>query len=245
MALFEQRVSEDEVTAAREKIAAGASLRAAAAEIPCAASTLSTRIKKAEQAEDAAGDRARMGDNGHRAVQVAGDDPDLRALPAAAGAVPGAVGPVEILRGALLATKASGQADWPTRVSAARALAALCPEEVKPKPEHKPQPSTVVYDLPPGSNPVLHRARITGPKAPVRDAEAPTEQLPTAAYLFSYQPPDGPLELIGNWFPHLPDQASDGVSTVRLATTEDAETAERWRAELTAGRLPQTSEDTP
>jgi hypothetical protein len=36
MALFEQRVSEGDVTAARERIAAGASLRAAAAEIPCA-----------------------------------------------------------------------------------------------------------------------------------------------------------------------------------------------------------------
>src|SRR5712691_5709995 len=213
MALFEQRISEDDVTAAREKIAAGESLRAAAAEIPCAASTLSTRIKKAEQAEAAAGNRTRRGDSAQWAIDPGDDE----------GAVPGAVGPIEILRGALQATKASGQADWPTRVSAARALAALRPEEVKSKPEHKPQPSTVVYDLPPGSNPVLHRARITGPKAPVRDAEAPTEQLPTAAYLFSYQPPDGPLELIGNWFPHLPDQSSDAVSTVRLATTEDTE----------------------
>jgi hypothetical protein len=35
MARFEQRISEDEVTAARKKIAAGASLRSAAAEIPC------------------------------------------------------------------------------------------------------------------------------------------------------------------------------------------------------------------
>jgi hypothetical protein len=60
--------------------------------------------------------------------------------------------PVEILRGALLATKASGQPDWPTRLSAARALAALRPEEVEPQKE-QPAPSIVVYDLPPGADP--------------------------------------------------------------------------------------------
>jgi hypothetical protein len=49
-ALFEQRFSDEEVTAARRKIAAGASLRSAAAEIGCAPSTLSVRIKKAEAA---------------------------------------------------------------------------------------------------------------------------------------------------------------------------------------------------
>ena len=41
MARFQQKISEDEVSAARQKIAAGASLRSAAAEIPCAPSTLS------------------------------------------------------------------------------------------------------------------------------------------------------------------------------------------------------------
>src|SRR6266849_4399368 len=136
MALFEQRISDDEVAAARKKIAAGASLRSAAAEIPCAPSTLSLRIKKAAEAEADARDPARR-----RAAE------DARG-----GAVRGEVGPVETLRDAQHATKANGQPDWPTRVSAARALAALRPQEVKPETEHQPQPapSIVVYDLPPG-----------------------------------------------------------------------------------------------
>jgi len=48
-----QRISDEEVSAARAKIAAGATLRSAAAEIPCAASTLSVRIRKAEARESA------------------------------------------------------------------------------------------------------------------------------------------------------------------------------------------------
>jgi hypothetical protein len=51
MALFEKQYSEEQVAAARKKIAAGASLRRAAREIPCAPSTLSLRIRKAKQAE--------------------------------------------------------------------------------------------------------------------------------------------------------------------------------------------------
>ena len=54
MGLFEQRISAEQVAAGRAKIAGGGSLRAAAAEIPCAPSTLSVRIKKAEAAEDEA-----------------------------------------------------------------------------------------------------------------------------------------------------------------------------------------------
>ena len=61
MARFERRISEDDVTAARQKIAAGTSLRSAAAEIPCAPSTLSVRIRKAEVAEGNARDRATIG----------------------------------------------------------------------------------------------------------------------------------------------------------------------------------------
>lgn len=62
MARFERRISEEEVHAAREKIAAGATLRSAAAEIPCAPSTLSVRIRKAEAAEASARDRAPIGE---------------------------------------------------------------------------------------------------------------------------------------------------------------------------------------
>lgn len=51
MARFVKRISDEEVSAARARIAAGATLRSAAAEIPCAPSTLSVRIRKAEAAE--------------------------------------------------------------------------------------------------------------------------------------------------------------------------------------------------
>jgi hypothetical protein len=51
MGLFEQQFSGEQVAAARQAIAAGSSLRAAAAAIGCAPSTLSVRIKKAEAAE--------------------------------------------------------------------------------------------------------------------------------------------------------------------------------------------------
>jgi hypothetical protein len=154
MGLFEQRISAEQVAAARAKIAAGGSLRAAAAEIPCAPSTLSVRIKKAEAAEDEA--RRRTG------------------LPAREPAE--AVGPVEVLRGALNATKANGQPDWAVRVSAARTLAALRPEEVDPEPEPEPEAEadTIVYDLPPGSSPILHHAPSPPFFAP-EDSEPPAE----------------------------------------------------------------------
>jgi len=49
------------------------------------------------------------------------------------GAVPGEVAPVEMLRAARHATKASGQPDWAARLSAVRALVALPPEEDQPE----------------------------------------------------------------------------------------------------------------
>ncbi len=238
MTLFEQRISEDDVTAARNKIAGGASLRSAAAEIPCAPSTLSIRIKKAEQAEAEARERAGIRDNEHRAAQRWPEDPELRAIAAWEGAVPGDVGPVEILRGALLATKAGGQPDWPTRVSAARALAALRPEEVEPEKE-KPEPSIVVYDLPPGTDPVLHRAAKEA-EAPLSPAEAPPEPPPMSdLYTFDYEPPDGESVPIGMWSPASRDQSPDAGVNLVMRTTDDRGTAELWRAELSAGRLPQ------
>jgi hypothetical protein len=185
MGLFEQRISAEQVAAARAKIAAGGSLRAAAAEIPCAPSTLSVRIKKAEAAEDEA--RIRAG------------------LPAREPAE--AFGPVEVLRGALNATKANGQPDWAIRVSAARALAALRPEEVDPEPKDEPEAeaNTIVYDLPPGSSPILHRA----PPPPF----APKDSKPPPA------PPVEPgthfLERGGDLIP-LVRHAAEGSSQVHV-----------------------------
>ena len=247
MALFEQRISEDEVTAARNKIAAGASLRSAAAAIPCAPSTLSARIRKAEQAEADALDRAGIRDNGQRAAQRARAGREPRAIAARESAVPGDVGPVEILRCALLATKASGQPDWPIRVSAARALAALRPEEVEPKTEHEQPatPSIVVNDLPPGTDPVLHRAPDGAAAAPVSDAEAPSERPASGHYWFYYQPPGGEMVSIGSWSAAELERSPDANagSTITICRTDDQETAELWRAELSAGRLPPASSE--
>jgi hypothetical protein len=154
MALFEKQYSDEQVAAARSKIAAGTtSLRAAAAEIGCVPSTLSARITKAEAAESEA--RVRLGIRDHEPPP-----PTRRRAHSERGAregTPAAEGdPVEVLRGALQATKANGQPDWQIRVSAARTLAALPPEEPEPEPE--PDSATLVYDRPPGSSPILHCA---------------------------------------------------------------------------------------
>jgi hypothetical protein len=100
------------------------------------------------------------------------ENPDLRAIATREGDLAGDVGPAEILHGALRATKANGQPDWPTRVSAARALAALRPDGVEPQLEEEAPPSTLVYDLAPGAEPVLHLPR-EGTKGPADPAEAP------------------------------------------------------------------------
>jgi len=176
MARFEQRITNGQVSAARRKIAAGASLRSAAAEVPCAPSTLSDRIKKAEAGEADALARAGIDKSGGRRVRRTGKTPE--------GAVTDdAPGPVEVLRGALMAIRASGQPDWPTRVTAARALATLRPELVEPPAEH--EPAVVVYDLAPGSAPVLHCPQ------PVTEGEGddiptpPEQLLEPGMYIFS------------------------------------------------------------
>jgi len=245
VARFEQRISEDDVTAARQRIAAGVSLRAAAAEISCAPSTLSVRIKKAEAAEADAGGAAAIRNNEHRMARRAPEHTDARALGAGDNARPGDVGPVEILRGALLAMKANGQPDWPIRLSAVRALAALFPEELEPKKEQPDEPSIIVYDLPPGAAPVLHRAS-EGAEAPVSHADTPSVEVPSSAsvHMFSYEPPDGESVVIGMWSPADLDQ-STGVVTLVAHRSDEGETAERWRAELSAGRLPENAENVP
>jgi hypothetical protein len=179
MARFEQRITDEQVAAARREIAAGASLRFAAAEVPCAPSTLSDRIKKAEAVE--ADQLARAGidkSGGGRRVRRTGKAPE--------GAVSDDTpGPVEVLRGALLAIRANGQPDWPTRVTAARALATLRPELVEPPAEREPAVARVVYDLAPGSAPVLHRPQpVTGGEGD--DIPTPPEQLlEPGMYVFS------------------------------------------------------------
>jgi hypothetical protein len=237
VARFQQQISDEDVVAAREKIARGASLRSAAADIPCAPSTLSVRIKKAKAAE-AASTPATGDDDGGRDADGTSEHADARGSAAATSA-----GPVETLRGALQATKASGQPDWPTRVAAARALAALRPEELEPHRDPQPlEPSIVVYDLAPGSPPVLHRPAKDADAAPSHD-QAPAAQqqsAPPAVHMFRYQPRDGDSVGIGSWTDPNPDHAR--VVSLASHDTDDLETADRWRAELSAGRLPDTSE---
>ena len=152
-----------------------------------------------------------------------------------------------MLRAALHATKANGQPDWGTRLAAVRALAALPPEEDQPEPQQQPStPSITVYDLPPGATPVLHHPAGGAAETPATTApEAPPEQAVPDARVFSYLTPDGKPEMIGTWSPAARGDSGEGVVQAAIAVTDDPETAKRWRAELAAGRLPQTSEDDP
>lgn len=76
-------------------------------------------------------------------------------------------------------TKATGQPDWQIRLSAARTLAALLPEESEPEPEPEP----VVYDLPPGNSPILHCAP-PAIFAPATTTEPPAELLLEPGHYF-------------------------------------------------------------
>ena len=131
MARFEQRITESEVSAAREAIAAGASLRSVAAKIPCAPSTLSVRLKKAMADKADSEVVVRTNGSGEDAGQTAAE-------------------PLEILRSAVLATKTNGEPHWPTRLAAVRMLATLRPEEFEgSKREQRTEPEIVVFDLEP------------------------------------------------------------------------------------------------
>jgi hypothetical protein len=168
-------------------------------------------------------------------------DPALRAISAGETATRGELGPVETLRGALQATKASGQPDWPTRVAAVKALAALRPDEVEQvEPENEQAtPSIVVYDLPPGAGPVVHRARSGGETAVSAADTPPAKQPPDShSYLFFYLHPDGKHDSIGRWSPPRLDQSADGIVKGSFVHTDDPAEAEQWRAELAAGRFP-------
>jgi len=47
------------------------------------------------------------------------------------------------------------------------------------------------------------------------------------------------------WSPAARGDSPQEVVKAAVSMTDDPETAARWRAELAAGRLPQTSEDEP
>jgi hypothetical protein len=69
-------------------------------------------------------------------------------------------------------------------------LAALPPEE----PEPEPEPETVVYDLPPGSSPILHRAPLPA-FVGATTTEPPAEPLPEPGHYF-FQGGRGPVILL-------------------------------------------------
>jgi hypothetical protein len=151
-----------------------------------------------------------------------------------------------MLHAALHATKASGQPDWPARLSAVRALAALPPEEGEPETAQQPStPSIVVYDLPPGANPVLHSPASGAAETPATAPEAPSKQAVPDSRVFSYLSPDGNSEIIGTWSPATRDDSPETTVNAVISITDNPETCERWRAELAAGKLPQTSENDP
>jgi hypothetical protein len=213
MGLFEKQFSDEQVAAARSKIAAGtSSLRAAAAEIGCAPSTLSDRIKKAKAAEADARIRLGIRDRKPAPPRRRGAESEPPASGAPAGSLAAEGDPVEVLRGALQATKANGQPDWQIRLSAARMLAALPPEE--PEPELEPESETVVYDLPPGSSPILHCAP---PPifARATTTEPPAEPLPEPG-LYVFQGEKGPM------IPLVRHAADDGDQVHILSSREAA-----------------------
>ena len=164
-------------------------------------------------------------------------EPALRAISAGETPTGGEVGPVETLRGALQATKAGGQPDWPTRVAAVKALAALRPDAVEQVEPEQPTPSIVVYDLPPGAGPVVHHASSGGETA-VSVADTPPAKQPpeSLGYTFTYDPPGGKHDTIGSWIPPRLDPWAN--TFMRFVPTDDPAEAEHWRAELAAGRFP-------
>jgi hypothetical protein len=63
--------------------------------------------------------------------------------------------------------------------------------------------------------------------------------------MFYYEPPEGESNLIGRWSTANLDPSKGAVVQPVFRSTDDPETAELWRAELAAGRLPQNTEDVP
>jgi hypothetical protein len=67
----------------------------------------------------------------------------------------------------------------------------------------------------------------------------PAKQPPDSdSYHFYYLQPDGNQDTIGSWSPPRLDQSADAVVGGKFLLTADPAEADRWRAELAAGRLP-------
>lgn len=233
MARFEQRISDEAVKLARDQIAAGQSLRAAAAAIGCAPSTLSLRIRKAETAE------ARL------ALAVDGQKGSRKSAKRLRQGEEGEAldDPVEVLRSALSARRSDGEPDWRVRISALKLLAALRPDEFAPKEDRSDaEPPITVFDLPPDSPPVLHLPECTVEQA-LRDSWDPAaipEPPSQHTHVFTRTVPKR--------FPQVDDEFVLGVwrpyghkpaAAIRYHEALDPELAARWTAELAAGRLPQ------
>jgi hypothetical protein len=63
------------------------------------------------------------------------------------------------------------------------------------------------------------------------------------AIVFQYLSSEGNRETIGEWSSGARGESPQAFVKLWFPTTDDPETSERWRAELAAGRLPQTSEN--
>jgi hypothetical protein len=148
-------------------------------------------------------------------------------------------------------TCSSGRRSWCTEI-AARTLATLRPQDLEPTSPKEITSEIVVFDLEPVAHPVIHRPRSieTETSSAEEDAgpscaeAAGKQQRPPNHRVFYYQPPDavGPGTLIGRWIPALPDRPAAAIQ-MTFTTTEDPATADRWRAELSAGRLPADRDD--
>jgi hypothetical protein len=117
-----------------------------------------------------------------------------------------------VLRDAMQATKSNGQPDWQVRISAARALATLPTEEAEP--ELDDESETIVYDLPPGSSPILHRdpPRSFAPASNHEPAAAP---LPEPG-LYVLQRRRGPM------IPLVKHTLAGGEAPAHLLTSDKA-----------------------
>ena len=140
------------------------------------------------------------------------------------------------------------RADKPNgvRVSALVALDRIRRQPALRGDEEESDPLFTVYDLAPGSNPVLHRARParTEPDEDRKPSTCSTDladrgrpQKVCHFYYVSKSRNDSLSGPIGSFEPPNPNGHA-----VPVVSTEDPETAALWRAELAAGRLPQVHE---